>query len=148
MALNVSLSDLMDALDRESDFEDYGYFIDPETGKTHFLWGMEVDERDDPALFESFSQRTTSFIKLPDRSMTDLFDRAQEFITEKVHDPSAIKKLQKALKKARRKNSISVFLCEVNALGFYQAQFDFWNERDEVFVRRWCDEKGIEIIED
>lgn len=148
MPLRVSLSDLMDAIDRESEFEDYGYFIDPETGVTHFLWDMEADESDDPALFESLSQQTGGFVKLPDRSMTNLFERAEEFIAKKVDDTSATKKLQKALKRARRKNCIPLFLGEVNALGLYQAQLDFWNERDEAFVRQWCAKRGIEIVED
>ncbi len=146
--LRVSLSDLMDAIDRESEFEDYGYFIDPETGATHFLWDMEADESDDPALFESLSQRSGGFVKLPDRSKTDLFERAEEFIAKKVGDASVAKKLHKALKKARRKNCIPLFLGEVNALGLHQAQLDFWNERDEAFVRQWCAEREIEVVED
>lgn len=44
MPLHAALSDLMDAIDRESEFDDYGYFIDPETDETHFLWDMQADE--------------------------------------------------------------------------------------------------------
>lgn len=148
MTLEVTLSSLMDAIDRESEFENYGYFVDPKTGQTHFLWDMEADESDDPALFESLSERVGDFIKLPDRSLTDLFVRAESFIAQKAPDSATAKKLEKALKRARRKSCIPLFLREVNALGLYQEQLDFWNECDEAFVRQWCANQGIRIVEE
>lgn len=147
MTLHASLVDLMDAIDRESEFEDYGYFIDPATDETHFLWDGEADESDDPELFERLSQRAGGFIRLPDRSMTDLFERAEEFIAQEVTDPVVAKKLGKALRKARRKSGIPLFLREVNAAGLYGEQRAFWDKQDELFVRRWCAENGIDIIE-
>ena len=140
--LSVSMSTLMYAIDSESEYDEYGYFLDPETGKTHLLWDMCVDEIDDADLFEQFSERIDDLIKLPDRSMTDCFARAEQF-----SDEIDIDELKKACKKARRKRNIALFLTEAHSLGLYREQVAFWNKLDEAFVRQWCAEQGISIIE-
>lgn len=145
--LSVSLSTLMDAIDSESDYSDYGYFLDPATGKTHLLWDMCVDEIDDMDLFEQFSERIDEFIKLPDRSMTDCYTRAEQFSDEIDVDETMRKRLKKACKKARRTGNITFFLKEAHGLGLYREQVAFWNQLDEAFVRQWCAEHGIAIIE-
>ena len=146
MELNVTLTDLMDAVDRESEFADYGYFLDPNTGVTHFLWDGEADESDDPALFEELSERTDELIQLPDRSMTDLYSRAEDFTALRVVDSKQRAKLARACRKARRKRSIGFFLSEITSLGLNAEQLAYWNECDEEFVRHWCAQKGIGII--
>lgn len=146
MELCVTLSDLMDAIDSESEFDDYGYFLDPATGITHLLWDREVDGADDPELFDAMSARIDSFAKLPDRSMTDLYERARAFIESVVADERTKKRLEKALKKAERKKDISIFLGEANAAGLYEEQLAYWNACDEEFVRAWCVENGITIV--
>ncbi len=145
--LCVSLSTLMDAIDSESDYSDYGYFLDPTTGKTHLLWDMCVDEVDDTKLFEQFSARIDEFIKLPDRSMTDCYARAEQFSDEVDIDETMRKRLKKACKKSRRTGNITLFLKEAHALGLYREQVAFWDQLDEAFVRQWCAEQGISIIE-
>ncbi len=141
------MSTLMYAIDSESEYDEYGYFLDPTTGKTHLLWDMCVDEIDDADLFEQFSERIDDLIKLPDRSMTDCFARAEQFSDEIDIDEALRTRLKKACKKSRRTSNITLFLKEAHALGLYREQVAFWNQLDEAFVRQWCAEQGISIIE-
>ncbi|MEC4185117.1 hypothetical protein VJ918_09880 [Adlercreutzia sp. R21] len=147
MELTVTLTDLMDAVDRESEFDDYGYFLDPATGATHFLWDGRADEVDDDAAFEALSERVDELIKLPDRSLTDLYARAADFATRHVADERQRAKLTRACHKARRKRNIGLFLAEITTLGLNAEQRAFWDACDEAFVRRWCAEAGIAIAE-
>lgn len=147
MELTVTLTDLMDAIDRESEFDDYGYFLDPATGVTHFLWDGRADEVDDDAAFEALSERVDEFIKLPDRSLTDLYDRAEEFTAQQVADERQRAKLARACHKARRKRNIGLFLGEITKLGLNAEQRAYWDACDEEFARRWCAEQGIAIEE-
>ena len=146
MELHVTLSDLMYAIDSESEFDDYGYFLDPDTGITHLLWDGEVDGIDDPGLFREMSSRIDDFIKLPDRSMTNLFDRARAFLARIDVDGETTKRLEKALKKAERKKEPSIFLGEVNASGLLDEQLAYWDACDEAFVRQWCKDNGIALL--
>lgn len=82
-------------------------------------------------------------MQIQDRSGS-LYERASD---RPRRSDAIAKKLDKALKRARRKSCIALFLREANALGLYRAQLDFWNECDEAFVRQWCAERDIEIIE-
>ena len=148
MGLSVPLSYLMDAIDSESEFEDYGYFLDPATGAVHLLWDMRADDSDDPALFEELSARIDDFVKLPDRSTTDLYERARAFTEQAAIDERGRKKLEKACKKAARKNNISLFLAEANALGLHDQQQTYWDACDESTIRQWCTKNGIEIREE
>lgn len=147
MELTVKLADLMDAVDRESEFADYGYFVDPETGVTHFLWDGEADETDDPAAFEALSRRVDELIQLPDRSLTDLYARAEDFTALRVVDARQRVKLARACRKARRRRNIGVFLGEITALGLVGEQRAYWDECDEEFVRFWCAQRNIAIEE-
>lgn len=147
MGLTVKLTDLMDAIDRESEFADYGYFLDPETGVTHFLWDGDADETDDPAVFQALSARVGELIPLPDRSLTDLYARAEDFTALRVMDARQRARLARACRKARRKRNIGLFLAEVTALGLGAEQRAYWDECDEEFVRHWCADGGIAIEE-
>ena len=147
MELTVTLTDLMDVIDRESEFDDYGYFLDPAPGVTHFLWDGQADEADDEAAFEALSERVDELIKLPDRSLTDLYARAEDFTAQHVTDERQRDKLVRACRKARRKRNISLFLAEITALGLNAEQRAFWDTCDETFVRRWCAEASIAIAE-
>lgn len=147
MELHVALSDLMDAVDSESEFDDYGYFLDPATGVTHLLWDGEVDGTGDRCLFQEMAKRLDDFIKLPDRSMTDLYQRARDFLVWLNVDERKKKQLQKALRKAKRKRDPSIFLGEANALGLHDEQLAYWDACDESFVRQWCAENDIAVDE-
>ncbi|MEC4176187.1 hypothetical protein VIN30_06975 [Adlercreutzia sp. R7] len=147
MELTVTLTDLMDAVDRESEFDDYGYFLDPATGATHFLWDGRADEVDDDAAFEALSERVDELIKLPDRSLTDLYARAEDFTALRVMDARQRARLARVCRKARRKRNIGFFLAEATALGLGDEQRAYWDECDEEFVRHWCANEGIAIEE-
>lgn len=147
MELRVALPDLMDAVDSESEFDDYGYFLDPVTGATYLLWDGQVDGTGDRCRFQEMAKRLDDFIKLPDRSMTDLYQRARDFLVWLNVDERKKKQLQKALRKAERKRDPSIFLGEANALGLHDEQLAYWDACDESFVRQWCAENNIAIDE-
>lgn len=146
MELQVKLDVLLEALDNLDDMEEYGWYINLETGEVHVLWDEQVDGEYNDELYERIAENPESYLKLPDWNCVDHFKIMESFVADKVSDAKKQKKLAKTVKTVKRTRVFGKFDGEVNALGLLEAWQKYQDEEYEKFAREWCVQKNITII--
>lgn len=155
MELKVKLETLLSCIEYYDDAELYGYYINVETGEGYdFTEGGMFDCYDGgegEALFDEILD-SDKYLMLPHWGHIDNPDNheeiTREFITKTTMDEKTEKKFMKILKKIKRRGGYDAFLAEIHPSGLDKEWAAYLEDYCEKYVRKWCAEHNITILEE
>ena len=153
MELKVKLETLLSCIEYYDDAEIYGYYINVETGEGYDVSedGINgVDGEESEELLDEILD-SDKYLMLPHWGHIDNPDNhedmAGEFIAQTAMDEKQKKKFMKILKKIKRKGGFSAFLSEIHKSGLDKEWAAYLDGYCEKYVRKWCAEHNITILE-
>lgn len=153
MELKVKLETLLSCIEYYDDAEIYGYYINVETGEGYDVseCGINgVDGEESEKLLDEILA-SDKYLMLPHwghiSERDNYGDMAEEFIVKETMDEKLKKKFMKIIKKLKRNGDATAFLSEIHKSGLHKAWVAHVEVYCERYVRKWCAEHNITILE-
>jgi len=139
--MNVKLDVILDAIEMADD--NYTYFLDLETGESVFLADELVTGLDNEGLEDEIEENLERYLRLPTKFEIHEYHIMEEFIwTLKVDRAD---KLEHAI---QGRGAFRRFKDMVDRMGISQQWYDFQAEYYRKLAIEWCQEHGLEYIEE
>lgn len=140
--MKVKLNDVVGALDFVNDETQYFYSI--KTEEILMVWDGMVNGETDPDLIEEIEESFDEYIALPGRFEIDEYGMMEEFI-DNLPEGRKQDELYDAI---RGKGAFRRFKDAVYELGLEQKWYKYRDGAYEKLAIEWCEENGIEGIND
>ncbi len=140
--MKVKLNDVVEALDFVNDETQYFYSI--KTEEILMVWDGMVNGETDPDLIEEIEESFDEYIALPGRFEIDEYGVMEEFI-DNLPEGRKQDELYDAI---RGKGAFRRFKDAVYELGLEQKWYKYRDSAYEKLAIKWCEENGIERIND
>lgn len=139
--MKVKLGVILDAIEMADD--NYTYFLDLETGESVFLADELVTGLDNEGLEDEIEENLERYLRLPTKFEIHEYHIMEEFIWTLKGDRAD--KLEHAI---QGRGAFRRFKDMVDRMGISQQWYDFQAEYYRKLAIEWCQEHGLEYIEE
>ncbi|MCI8830705.1 MAG: hypothetical protein HFG43_06925 [Lachnospiraceae bacterium] len=139
--MKVKLDVILDAIEMADD--NYTYFLDLETGESVFLADELVTGLDNEGLEDEIEENLERYLRLPTKFEIHEYHIMEEFIWTLKGDRAD--KLEHAI---QGRGAFRRFKDMVDRMGISQQWYDFQAEYYRKLAIEWCQEHGLEYIEE
>ena len=139
--MKVKLDVILDAIEMADD--NYTYFLDLETGESVFLADELVTGLDNEGLEDEIEENLERYLRLPTKFEIHEYHIMEEFIWTLKGDRAD--KLEHAI---QGRGAFRRFKDMVARMGISQQWYDFQAEYYRKLAIEWCQEHGLEYIEE
>ena len=139
--MKVKLGVILDAIEMADD--NYTYFLDLETGESVFLADELVTGLDNEGLEDEIEENLERYLRLPTKFEIHEYHIMEEFIWTLKGDRAD--KLEHAI---QGRGAFRRFRDMVDRMGISQQWYDFQAEYYRKLAIEWCQEHGLEYIEE
>ena len=139
--MKVKLDVILDAIEMADD--NYTYFLDLETGESVFLADELITGLDNEGLEDEIEENLERYLRLPTKFEIHEYHIMEEFIWTLKGDRAD--KLEHAI---QGRGAFRRFKDMVDRMGISQQWYDFQAEYYRKLAIEWCQEHGLEYIEE